>query len=344
MARARDHGAGATLAAVLALALGAAAPANAAPALRDLDGTTERDSYTKVTRSAFFDGRMAELDGMGQRARDGKERFDDGTWKLATFYWVFRDAGRSRDDSDAAVLRANLDRWRTELPDSPIAHIALGEFVLGTAFHARGGKFAAQVPEENWAPFRARVKQARQILEDAPPAAKKCPGWYHAMLQVLRADGSATRDEATRIFEAGLALDPSYHALYWARVEALQPRWGGSFAALRELAERARTAGAATEGKSLYARVVWSALQFEGQDRLSDGTFEWPPLRDGFRDLVSRTPSSARNRQAFARYACVAGDRATTAERLRGVGDGWYSDVWQDADQFTKCRSLARGA
>ncbi len=285
---------------------------------------------------------MAELDGMGQRARDGKERFDDGTWKLATFYWVFREAGRSRDDSDAAILRANLDRWKSELPGSPTVHVALGTFVLGTAFHARGGKFAAQVPTENWAPFRERVKLARQILESAPPAAKKCPGWYPAMLDVLRADGSASPAEATRVFDAGIAFDPSYHALYWARVETLQPRWGGSFAALRELAERARTAGAATEGKSLYARVMWSVLQFEGEDKLADGTFDWPPLRDGFRDLVTRTPASARNRQAFARYACVAGDRATTAELLRGVGDEWYSDVWKNAEQFTTCRGLAQ--
>lgn len=246
------------------------------------------------------------------------------------------------DDAEVATARQRLERWHHTYPESPTPIVALGALVMATAWRSRGGKYARETPQQNWNVFRERTREARQILETNRTVGSRDPGWYNDMLDVGLAEGWS-KQQYGALFNEAVAKEPAYYDLYFSAVQRLLPRWGGSMADIRALADRAVDRTRSIEGSTMYARIYWMVTQWNGTEGLHDGTIPWSKMKAGFVDLLKHYPSGGRDRQAFAHFGCVVGDREPAAELMKQFGDDWYSDVWGSKDLFRRCQRWANG-
>lgn len=179
---------------------------------------------------AIEDGRSASIDSRLDALVEGyfAGSVPEGTL-MSTYADVF---GYS-----SAVVGRSIDRWMRDSPASAHALVAHGQHMLSTAYEARGEQFAADTaPAE-----MARMNVAREAAERSFHAAlAKNPRLLAAHKGlILAAKLNGDRDLAQSALEQALAVDPKNFYVRAAMMQILEPRWGGSLEAMRQLADAA---------------------------------------------------------------------------------------------------------
>ena len=272
------------------------------------------------------------LEAMYQKLANPAERFPSGVPKLMEFYGVFQcgcSTGGARLELDAMqTVEARALEWRRRFPNSNAAQIALAYTYnsIGTLY--RGTGLADTVNPADWKKWKEYGEKAYRVLMERGDAPRADPQWYGAMFVTLLRYQTDT-EEFPRLFEEGMRRHPVYPELYFAAAYYDSPLWRGSLADMESVAQAAVRASAATEGKSMYARVYWyldNLPTFNG--RIFTETFaRWPAMREGFEDLVQRYPDPWNlNRYAF--FACNAGDRATYSDVIKRIGPRVDYGAW----------------
>lgn len=286
------------------------------------------------------DDQLGTLGAVADEYRTTHARFDDGRSKLMMLYRAFQEIGQLAAEGEVASFRTALEHWVASLPGSPTPVVATAQLIVGQAWSARGKKLAGETPASSMDRFRKRLEEARALLDAHREVGARCPGWHTARLDIAQLLG-ADEPTRTRIFDEGVAFDPSYSMLYLTYANGLTPRWGGSYDAIRRFAARAAELSKATDGSSMYARVYWVALAVERDAVFTEAGVDWSRLRESFLDLERRTNGSIRNLNAFAKFACGLRDRDTAGRLVRKIGNDWTQDIWWRAENYEQCRSWA---
>lgn len=146
-----------------------------------------------------------------------------------------------------AVSQAGADeisgKWLQLAPDSAYANMARGVYLKNLAWEARGGKYAADTPQQKLERMAEYFAQAIPLLEKAIEIEPKAMPAY-AMLLNISKSGSMAGLERYAV-SAGFEQDPACIDLIKQQLLALLPRWGGSYAAMEAAVERARPFAAA---------------------------------------------------------------------------------------------------
>lgn len=224
-------------------------------------------------------------------------------------------------------------RWVAAYPRSYLAHAVLGHALLSEGARARGTKFAAETPRENFDALRDHVSRAVPALQAAarlsPRPVLAVRGFSSAELY----EGNrATRERLERV---GLALSPHSHWHWWGGMTERLPQWGGSIEAMQAWVGQARAAGAPDRVlRDLSARVVLAQTRDERQrnqravpavmERLAT-EFDRPWLWKSYGDALSNAARPDEALQAYARAIDSAPDdhieaRYWRARLLLGMG------------------------
>lgn len=175
---------------------------------------------------------LAEIEGMIERGElDQLEARMEAS--LARHY-SDTDFGEDIHDTFDYLLNngsADTDRvtaaWLRTAPDSAYAHLARGAFYRGSAWAARGGKYAAETPDDNMRRMRAFVDLAIPQFEKAASINPRLIPAFTGLVDVGMLSSRA-KVERSGTEHAG-QLDPACLELANARMRALTPRWGGSY-------------------------------------------------------------------------------------------------------------------
>lgn len=134
---------------------------------------------------------------------------------------------------------AAIKAWVDARPDSVWSHLMLGRYYNFAGCNARGEDWAKDVTDAQWqkmvdfhAKSRAELQKAKQIDPKHLPI-------YTSLVGLDRADGDA--DNMKQDYEAGHKLFPTSYNLPVGYMQGLQPRWGGSYEAMDELADSLKT-------------------------------------------------------------------------------------------------------
>ena len=73
----------------------------------------------------------------------------------------------------------------------------------------------------------------------------------------------------------------------------------------------------------------------------TDGQADWPRMRRGFERLTHDYPDRW-NINAYAKFACVAGDARTLKQQLAKIGQAPILDLWGSMGFFSQCVGLSR--
>lgn len=136
------------------------------------------------------------------------------------------------------TLRPHLDAWIAQQPASPHPPLARGELFIELARRARGGGWASDTKEEQFARMRDWLRLA---VADASVAVRldSTDVMAHAIvMNAARLDGSA--EARQRVVDQALALERASLALRAQHMMSLRPRWGGSEEEMDAFAEAAQ--------------------------------------------------------------------------------------------------------
>jgi hypothetical protein len=287
-------------------------------------------------RQHYNNRRFAQLEEIANRIRDGKERMDDGDWKIVHFY----QALECRDDEPEGMWKLHDEihkEWEKQFPESITARVAHADFHTSYAWHARTDKFADQVTEEGWRLFRERLAEARKVLDQAKALSSRCPVWWHVYQRVALGQGWP-REDYDALFKEAKAFEPEFYYYDLARAKFLLPRWHGEPGEWAKVAEEQIPIQGAT-GHEIYARVVWEMSTYD-EDLFGESNASWKKARRGYDDLRARYPASLELLNKYCRIACYAGDKKQAKALFAQIGDHPVGTCWYK-NEFARAKAWA---
>lgn len=180
-------------------------------------------------RSMLWHRRFAELSRAFEQLQSDFER--DPTCE----YWPV-DAGDAFDSAEPQ-LRALLDAWVEATPDSFAPYFARGVHWVAAAYARRGAAYAAETPREDMEAMDRAFARAKPDLERALALRPKLVAAQSVLLRAARAHSGES--EARKLTAAALVTCPSCFLVRVSRMAMLEPRWGGSYAAMDAFAAAA---------------------------------------------------------------------------------------------------------
>lgn len=330
---------------IAALFMAALSTALSIPPAAGSDEMSERDTIKVQVIDLVHAEDFAQLESLASNYRDSQVRTPSGVWKLTLYYdGVSQSFGIPSQDNGYWTRQEQVARkWVTAYPKSPTARIAYARYLLNRGWSYRGTGNASTVKPENWKPFQDYVQQARLYLEKHEAIASKDPCWY-TMMEVIAYQQNWLPDEFSALLEEALTRYPSYYQIYFEAINYYAPKWGGDAASIERFARKATEHTKATDGYGMYARIYWSASQFQYRDRLFiDSMVDWPTMKQGIDDVLKAYPDQW-NINNFAKFACLARDKTKAAELIKRIGRLTPEQVWGDLSFYHSCRKWALSA
>jgi hypothetical protein len=303
---------------------------------QEIDGPIYRREISITAQYMLYQERFSELEKEAQEFRKNKTRLPDGTWMLQFFY-----EGLSVKDKTPEGWKHYfniINKWLNQAPDSITARIAAAGAWIDYGATVRGKGYAESVSEEGWQILAESNEKALKLLETKPSdGMDDCPQRYSYLLNIARVQGWS-RPQFEALFHEAVTFEPTYYSFYIRKAKYLLPRWYGEEGEWQQFAKDAIALTPASEGKSVYMRIVASLLMAPDISSLSDPRISWSLLKQGYMDVEKNFPGSRWNLNTFCKYACKAGDRETARELFNRIGEKPYLEAWGDKAEFEKWR------
>ena len=129
---------------------------------------------------------------------------------------------------------ARTRAWVQARPASAHAHLARGVHLLNAGIDARGGKFIRETPPEQLRRMDALFAQALPELKRAVQLQPRLMPAHAWLLLASMYDGSVA--DAQGIVAEARRHDADCQTMFFRRMNALRPRWGGSYEDMLALA------------------------------------------------------------------------------------------------------------
>lgn len=289
------------------------------------------------SRSLFNNRKFAELEARADELRASKERFRNGSWKIAHFY----DSLECHDEEPESMWQLHMQiykEWETKFPQSVTAQVAHAKFMANYAWQARGSGYANEVTEEGWRAFHERLGTAHTIL-DQSKALGHCPVWWSTRMKVALGQQEPPA-EYDALFQQAKAQEPLFFGYDTSRAYYLLPRWYGEPGDWEAAAEKEieRPGGMGFES---YARVVSEQAGFYG-NIFKESKASWRKTKKGFEEMRTRYPDSKGLLNNYCRMACFAGDREQAKKLFAEIGDDKVQAEWRrKGNEFERAKAWA---
>ena len=129
------------------------------------------------------------------------------------------------------------DQWIAQDPQSAYALAARGLHRVAAAYAARGTGFAIDTKRARFMKAYELAEMAREDLNAALARDPKLIVAYHGLIELAKLESD--RDLLESATRGAMALDPADQAIYQDWLDALEPRWGGSIAAMQAVVDQA---------------------------------------------------------------------------------------------------------
>ncbi len=290
-------------------------------------------------RDALRNGNYRAIEAEMKKARESKDRFPGGGWKIKVIYEGLEDPKEANlaTDKDWASHLDSLKKWKQQYPDSITASTALAQAHIGYAWQARGSGYSNSVSKENWKLFDERIDQADQLLTAAKDLPEKCPEWHRQRLIVALAK-DAGYDEYNDLFEEAVKLEPLYFYNYREKARYLLPQWSGKPGESMKFAAKTADKIGGQEGSAMYYFIASEILKYSQSGRFEKTSDIWQRLKKGYEDQQALYGESNYRDNEFASFAMHAFDLDSACPVMTKIGDRMAESIWKkDAfDGFKK--------
>lgn len=328
---------------LLLLLIGIGGPATAAESFSTLPELAARQEIIHQAEALYDARNFQEIDARSNEYIEQSTRTPSGVWVSGIFGYGIQQAvlnPRPGSVEDWDALEHEVLQWTKNRSDSSMARIMYAQVIVARAWSIRGSKYASEVPENAWKPFRDQLIRAQQYLEGEKGIASRDPTYYSLQLNIAKGLGGDSLLAKT-IFDDGMNHFPGFYPMYFGMLEYLLPKWHGSPGEIERFAREATQRARNIEGEGMYARIYWYAAQIDFDDALFWTSFaRWEQMRLGFEDVISRYPDQW-NIQNFSHFACQAGDAKTLSKLLMRIERPIIEEAWTGSTSFQVCEQMA---
>ena len=128
-------------------------------------------------------------------------------------------------------------KWINSFPDKYQPYLALAHYYNAKGWESRGYKFKKETSEEQFEGMRFYFSKAEENLKTALKINPDLMVGYNILINIYNATGNdAAEDETT---ENAIASFPHSFLVRYTGAWAKQPRWGGSYKDIEEIAKEA---------------------------------------------------------------------------------------------------------
>ncbi|OEZ99734.1 tetratricopeptide repeat protein [Duganella sp. HH101] len=318
------------------------APAPSAPESEELKA---RNALIAEVQGYLNKNDYKSLEALRKRLLDPQQRTGSGVWKLAIFYNQLRWRPQATRDMDYWTRIENEAKaWEKQFPKSSAARIYHTYVLLarGTAF--RGTANYKDVPKADIERMLSATREAMGIINtlEKPMLKERDPEFYKALLQVLPyTDHYSFLGVMNTVADARKEF-PNYHETYFTAAFFSTEMWASAPDAVDDIARSAMSVRTG-DSEAMYARVYWYMSQMAYDDKLFENSLaDWSEMKTSFDTLVDRYPDPW-NLNAYAYFACQAGDYATMAGLLNRIGERRVYTSWgkRGARAYDDCAAHA---
>ena len=158
--------------------------------------------------------------------------------------------------------REFYDEWVAQYPDHYASYLARATYFLGMGGASRGGKWASETNEEQFAGMHYFFELALADYESALKLNPRLLPAYVGMINICKSQGARTQLDV--LIRRALEFFPSSYQLYKNILIAMLPRWGGSYAQMTDYAHQANKYAAENPDMPLlfgktYMDMAWYA-------------------------------------------------------------------------------------
>lgn len=166
-------------------------------------------------------------------------------------------------------VEALVQKWAAARPKSYAAQLAAGWYFLNLGLERRGEAYSDETSKGQFAGMEAAFEQAVPHLKAALALNPKPTGAYDALINIAMFQGQDEREAA--LLRKGLEVAPASYRIRRAHMQALLPRWGGRYEAMRQFAAQSQAyAAQSPKLKLLQGLVAWD----QGVDATNAGHYE----------------------------------------------------------------------
>jgi len=133
------------------------------------------------------------------------------------------EPGDPKEDDAWEGQRKILEEYFARHPKSGLARLAMIQFWIGYAWHARGNDVASKVTPQGWMLFEERLRKAAALLRGGMVPH---PMWYQSAL-IVGMGMNASPEQERALFDEGVEKFPWFLGLYINMQVYLFPRWHG---------------------------------------------------------------------------------------------------------------------
>jgi membrane associated rhomboid family serine protease len=304
------------------------------------DGPAMREALGCLAQRYFVQEEFAELDEQMHAQMSNLKDLLDGSSSLRASADGLSDLF-SYSNIPVERHMQLLAQWRREVPGSVFPDIIEAMLFEDWAWTVRGHGYAKEVSAQAWALFAFRNEMAAASLEGIAPRALDNPLWQTTSMSVGQ-DRDQGREKLRSLMDDGIRRTPDNFALYSHMLRSLMPRWGGSAEEVRTFIDEITTRESAAEQATLYTRLFWSYAELERDDVniFKDTGADWPRMKAGFQELMAHHPRSDYVLNAYARFACLAGDQGEYGTIRPIVAKRPSATAWTFKTTLASCDKL----
>lgn len=293
-------------------------------------------TFDLAIQTRLREARFDELDACAADLERAQARFPGGGWELFRMMDMLSNCpgGNGRSDAEWGRHLALFRNWVAKRPSSWTAREALAGALVEYAWKARGDGFVGTVKEEDWLPYTERLQQAVAVLHDLPRDSHRSPMWYYQSLVAARAL-SMPRSSYDKYFEAGIAQEPGFFALYTEKAYDLLPRWDGEPGEWERFTTTVSNHLGGAKGDLLYFYIVRAQCESIGDKRvLSDPEVDWQRVKRGRTALKAAYGETNNALNEYCLMAGMKGDRDEALAMIAEIKEAWDPWVWKRRPEF----------
>jgi tetratricopeptide (TPR) repeat protein len=128
-----------------------------------------------------------------------------------------------------------LEKWINAFPDKYQPYLAIAQYYYANGWENRGYKWTKDTPKEQFEGMRLSFSKAEENIKTALKINPNLIVGYHLLINIYNAEGDNAAENG--IIEKASKLFPASFIIRSDNLWAKEPRWGGSYASMAEIAK-----------------------------------------------------------------------------------------------------------
>jgi len=300
-----------------------------------------RSDFRKNINKMLLERKFDELDELAEELLDKKSKYPTASWKLVDIYRGIDDDIQSRDIAGFEMRENLINDWIKAKPNSITAKIALMAVNISYAWAYRGSGVSSTVTRIGRQKFKEKLQKVIQIGDQLRSINASDPTLYNYLIVAYNGAGKSNQDIIILAAEAE-RIAPDYYPVYYKVMNALLPKWGGSYALTSAFIKSVVDNDKLQQTPEMYYWLIRYIKSEINDDKYGYYGFDWELIQKSFQAYSENYDVVDSDMHLMAKLASLHGDRESARKYFSESTGNWNHlarSVWGEKRIFKRFQS-----